>query len=279
MFAVFLTTAGIILGVATGLSVTFALTEAFGLRLASPSILGTRALNAPLGLAVVGAFVVGISVAVSLRTRRSLVLPSGALCALGVVVALGVGHLDGLGPLAAAGVAATVLGCVGRLLALRLGAPAMVLAVPASYGLLPGLAIFRGLYEMVNGSKAGSGTLSQQGGITTLLGAMAVLLAIAAGSVLGGAGCRAVRPPDRAEAPRPASVVGTLLPYFPDSGCPERDPPVPCDERFSRHNFTPHTHTQPCTPPRRASSGGVSPEDLRADEDGGPNSAAMVALG
>jgi uncharacterized membrane protein YjjB (DUF3815 family) len=78
-----------------------------------------------------------------------------------------------------------VLGFAGRLVALRLGAPPMVLVVPASYGLLPGLAIFRGLYEMVNGSSAGAGSLSLQGGITTLLGAMAVLLAIAAGSVLG----------------------------------------------------------------------------------------------
>jgi uncharacterized membrane protein YjjP (DUF1212 family) len=185
MFAVFLTTAGIILGVATGLSATLALTRLFDLELASPSILATRALDAPVLLAVVGAFVVGVSGAVSLRSRRSLVLPSGALCALGVVVSLGVGRIDGLGQLAAAGVAATVLGCAGRLLALRMGAPAMVLVVPASYGLLPGLAIFRGLYEMVNGSSASAGTLSLQGGITTLLGAMAVLLAIAAGSVLG----------------------------------------------------------------------------------------------
>jgi uncharacterized membrane protein YjjB (DUF3815 family) len=102
-----------------------------------------------------------------------------------VAVSLGVDRLESLGQLAAAGVAATVLGCVGRLVALRMGAPAMVLVVPASYGLLPGLAIFRGLYEMVNGSSADSGSLSLQGGITTLLGAMAVLLAIAAGSVLG----------------------------------------------------------------------------------------------
>jgi hypothetical protein len=38
---------------------------------------------------------------------------------------------------------------------------------------------------MVNGSRADAGTLSLQGGLTTLLGAMAVLLAVAAGSVLG----------------------------------------------------------------------------------------------
>jgi uncharacterized membrane protein YjjP (DUF1212 family) len=185
MFGVFLTTAGIILGVATGLSVTLALTSAFHLQLVSPSVMATRALSAPVGLAVAGAFVVGLSGAVSLRSRRNLVVPAGLLSATGVAVSLGEDRLESLGQLAAAGVAATVLGCVGRLVALRMGAPAMVLVVPASYGLLPGLAIFRGLYEMVNGSSADSGSLSLQGGITTLLGAMAVLLAIAAGSVLG----------------------------------------------------------------------------------------------
>jgi len=147
--------------------------------------MATRALNAPVVLAVLGAFVVGVAGAVSLRSRRLLVVPCGLLCAVGVAVSLAVSHVDRLGPLAASGVAAIVLGCAGRLLALRLGAPAMVLAVPASYGLLPGLAIFRGLYEMVNGASANSGSLSLQGGLTTLLGAMAVLLAIAAGSVLG----------------------------------------------------------------------------------------------
>ena len=185
MFAVFLTTAGIILGVATGLQLTLALTSAFDLSLASPSIVATRALNAPVVLAVVGAFVVGVAGAVSLRSRRMLVLPCGVLCAVGVAVSLAVAQVDGLGQLSAAGLAAIVLGCAGRLLALRMGAPAMVLVVPASYGLLPGLAIFRGLYEMVNGSSVDSGSLSLQGGLTTLLGAMAVLLAIAAGSVLG----------------------------------------------------------------------------------------------
>lgn len=185
MFGVFLTTAGIILGVATGLSLTLALTEMLDLSLAAPSIIATRQLDAPVGLALVGAFIVGMSGAVSLRSRRGLVLPSGLLAALAVGVSLAVGRADGLGQLSAVGTAATILGFFGRLGALRLGAPAMVLVVPASYSLLPGLAIFRGLYEMVNGSRADAGTLSLQGGLTTLLGAMAVLLAVAAGSVLG----------------------------------------------------------------------------------------------
>jgi uncharacterized membrane protein YjjP (DUF1212 family) len=185
MLGVFLTTAGIILGVATGLSMTLRLTDLLNLELASPSIVQVRALNAPVVLGVLGATVVGIAGAVSLRSRRNLVLPAGLLCGAGVAVSLAVGMVPGLGTLTSVGVASTVLGLVGRLLALWLGAPAMVLVVPATYGLLPGLAIFRGLYEMVTSSAPSAGSLSLQGGITTLLGAMAVLLAIAAGSVLG----------------------------------------------------------------------------------------------
>ena len=60
----------------------------------------------------------------------------------------------------------------------------MVLVVPASFALLPGLTIFRGLYELVV-SASDKGLLSIQSGITTLLGAFAVLLAIATGTVLG----------------------------------------------------------------------------------------------
>jgi uncharacterized membrane protein YjjP (DUF1212 family) len=185
MFAVFLTTAGIILGVASGLSLTLALTTGLGLELASPAIVSTQAVSGRPLVAVLGALAVGLSGAVSLRSGRRLVLPAGVLCALGAAVAYGAAHVEGLGQLGAVGLAALVMGFAGRLVALRLGAPAMVLVVPATYGLLPGLAIFRGLYEMVRASSAEAGSLSLQGGITTLLGAMAILLAIAAGSVLG----------------------------------------------------------------------------------------------
>ena len=61
----------------------------------------------------------------------------------------------------------------------------MVLVHPGTYALLPGLAIFRGLYDMVVNARADSGSLSLQTGITTLLGALAILLAIAAGTTLG----------------------------------------------------------------------------------------------
>lgn len=185
MFGVLLTTAAIILGVASALSLTLKLTTMLDLPFASPGILDLRATDAPVVVGVLGAFVVGIAGAVSLRTRRALVLPSGLLCGAAVGLSLVVSLVPGLGALTAAGLASIGLGFAGRLVALRLGAPAMVLVVPASYGLLPGLAIFRGLYEMVTHSSADAGSLSLQGGITTLLGAFAVLLAIATGTVLG----------------------------------------------------------------------------------------------
>ena len=85
----------------------------------------------------------------------------------------------------ATGIAAVGIGLVGRLVALRLGSPAMVVVVPASFGLLPGLTIFRGLYELVGQSSTDIGTLSFQAGVATLLGAFGALLAIATGTTLG----------------------------------------------------------------------------------------------
>ena len=87
--------------------------------------------------------------------------------------------------IAATGIAAVALGVVGRLVAARLDVPSMVLVVPASFALLPGLTIFRGLYELVAVGGGAAGSLSIQSGSTTLLGAGAVLLAIATGTVLG----------------------------------------------------------------------------------------------
>ncbi|HEY7722956.1 MAG TPA: threonine/serine exporter family protein [Pedococcus sp.] len=185
MFGVLLTTAGIILGVAAALSATIKVTTAFDLPLASPSVIQLSAVESPLVAGVFGATVVGVAGAVTLRSRRKLVLATGLLSMAAFGLSLAIATVPGAGALTAAGVASVVLGFVGRLVALRLGAPAMVLVVPASYALLPGLAIFRGLYEMVRASSEGAGVLTLQGGITTLLGAMAVLLAIATGTTLG----------------------------------------------------------------------------------------------
>jgi hypothetical protein len=159
----------------------------------------------------------------------------------------------------------------------------MVLAVPASYGLLPGLAIFRGLYEMVNGSSPEAGTLSLQGGLTTLLGAMAVLLAIAAGSVLGEflAAPFDHRMVQKRAGLAAAEAAGAVAcsDRFSVAGCGASHPGLPWwTARFaltSPHGI-PDNHAAHRAEPRHV---GVSPEGLRADEDGGTTLAATAASG
>jgi uncharacterized membrane protein YjjB (DUF3815 family) len=111
-------------------------------------------------------------------------MPTGVLAVAAAAVAALLDRVLSIGIITSTGLAAVALGVVGRLVAGRLDAPSMVVVVPASFALLPGLTIFRGLYELVaQGSALGS--LSIQAGLTTLLSAGAVLLAIATGTVLG----------------------------------------------------------------------------------------------
>ena len=77
----------------------------------------------------------------------------------------------------AGAVATTVVGFVGGIIARRLRIPALVIAVSGVAPLLPGLATYRGLYEL---SVLGSPT-----GVSTLMLAVAIGLALGAGVVLG----------------------------------------------------------------------------------------------
>ncbi|GAA4852943.1 threonine/serine exporter family protein [Saccharopolyspora rosea] len=77
----------------------------------------------------------------------------------------------------AGAVATTVVGFVGGIIARRLRIPPLVIAVSGVAPLLPGLATYRGLYEL---SVLGSPT-----GLTTLMLAVATGLALGAGVVLG----------------------------------------------------------------------------------------------
>ena len=92
----------------------------------------------------------------------------------------------GLSTLTGVTLACVVIGFGGRLVALRMGAPAVVLLVPAIGPLLPGLAVFRGMSDLVTG--AGQGATAPTTGLLALLGATATALAIATGAVLGDLG-------------------------------------------------------------------------------------------
>ena len=105
-----------------------------------------------------------------------------------VVLAAGAGALawttfwaaggTGAGPALASGVAAVVLGFCGELVTDRLRIPPQLVAVCGIVPLLPGLAIYQGLFAIVVDADI-------EGGLTALVGAAAVGLALAAGVTLG----------------------------------------------------------------------------------------------
>ena len=84
----------------------------------------------------------------------------------------------GAGPVLASAVAAVVLGLGGEVLTDRLRVPPQLIAVCGIVPLLPGLAIYDGLFAIVVDSNI-------DGGLAALVGAGAVGLALAAGVTLG----------------------------------------------------------------------------------------------
>lgn len=85
--------------------------------------------------------------------------------------------LSNAGPIAASAVAATVIGFSGGLLSRRLRIPPLVIAVSGMVPLLPGLPTYRGLFELA--------VERSFTGLSTLMVAASVALALAAGVVLG----------------------------------------------------------------------------------------------
>lgn len=85
----------------------------------------------------------------------------------------------GTGPRLTPAIAATAVGFLGRIASLRLGFPQIVVVLPSMLFLLPGLAIFRALYEFT--VESGSTLL----GVAGIFNATVVVVAIAGGVVLG----------------------------------------------------------------------------------------------
>jgi uncharacterized membrane protein YjjP (DUF1212 family) len=87
---------------------------------------------------------------------------------------------SGLGssPAVASGLAAVAIGLCGELLTDRLRIPPMLVAVCGIVPLLPGLAIYQGLFGIVVEADI-------EGGLAALVGALAIGLALAAGVALG----------------------------------------------------------------------------------------------
>ncbi|MBF6210346.1 threonine/serine exporter family protein [Nocardia puris] len=83
----------------------------------------------------------------------------------------------GFGPVISSGVAATAIGMAGGLMARRALTPPLVVAVAGITPLLPGLAVYRGLYSLLDDDPLL--------GLNQLLGAFGIGCALAAGVTLG----------------------------------------------------------------------------------------------
>lgn len=165
-------TAGIIAGVALGISVT----DGAGIPLGQlvPGRLG----DTDLSVVLAGAAVSSAAFSVACYAPRRAVLPIGLTTAVAALVAHTV-EVNGFGRAAAAGVAAFFVGLVAYAVAGRVRVPPLVVAVPAIVPFLPGLSIYRGLTFLADG-----GFFVSQG-ILALMTAISVAIALASGVILG----------------------------------------------------------------------------------------------
>jgi uncharacterized membrane protein YjjB (DUF3815 family) len=119
-----------------------------------------------------------MAIGVTEQTTWQLLLPTAAVGVAGYLVLLG-GGLLGIGDRFSPALAAVVIGLLARVVALRMGAPQLVVAVPAALILLPGLTIFRSMYVLTIEEAE---ILLGAGG---MLNAGAIVLGTAGGIVLG----------------------------------------------------------------------------------------------
>lgn len=171
-FSAFLVFAGLVSGIAVAL--------VLGSLLGIPELDVTSSDGSqyPLAVVAVMVFIAVAMICIAEQTAPSLVVPTALIGTAGfllysLVVNMGVGYR--LAP----GIAAVLIGMLARVVALRMGAPQLVVAVPAVMFLYPGLTIFRSMYDLtIEGEVSGAGAIG-------LFNALTIILAIAGGVVLG----------------------------------------------------------------------------------------------
>jgi uncharacterized membrane protein YjjB (DUF3815 family) len=88
-----------------------------------------------------------MAIGITEQTTWKLLLPTAGVGVAGYFVLLAANQL-GVGDRFSPALAAVVIGLLARVVALRMGAPQLVVAVPAALILLPGLTIFRSMYVL-----------------------------------------------------------------------------------------------------------------------------------
>ncbi len=132
----------------------------------------------PLPVVVVLVFIAVAMICIAEQTDVKLVLPTSLVGVAGYLLYYWVLTL-GFGYRLAPAVAAIFIGMLARVVSLKLGAPQLVVAVPAVMFLYPGLTIFRSMYDLSVESEI------MTSGAVGLFNALTIILAIAGGVVLG----------------------------------------------------------------------------------------------
>ncbi|WP_125610111.1 threonine/serine ThrE exporter family protein [Specibacter cremeus] len=162
--------------IVSGIAVAIVIAAAFGksrLDVAEP-LVGAHPLYVLLPLVAVAT----IAICVAEQTAVRLLVPT-LVTALAGYLAYYFALQLGLGGRFAPAVAAVVVGVLARVIALRLGAPQLVVAVPSIIFLLVGLSIFRAMFTItLTPAATAAGTVD-------LVNALIVILAVAAGVVFG----------------------------------------------------------------------------------------------
>lgn len=183
LLRVVMMTAGIVAGVIVGLYIS----QKTGLSAAIDT-------NLPTGRdgywGGVGAIILAAGYAMSMQTRPAGILVSGFMGWLAWWVYLFAIDVGDLTAVAASGIAATIVGIVATLIARVWRTPSMALISAGIIPLVPGLALYRGLLEIVHGSAEGA---SLDTGALTLLTAALIALAIGAGASFGNIVARPLR--------------------------------------------------------------------------------------
>lgn len=165
-------TAGIIAGVALGISVA----DTLGFELGQ--LVPGKVEASDLPAVLLGAAVSAAAFSVASYAPRRAVLPIALITAMAAGISQAI-TAAGVGRAAAAGAAAFFIGLVAYAVAGRVRVPPLVVAVPAIVPFLPGLSIYRGLTFLADG-----GFFVSQG-ILALMTAISVAIALASGVILG----------------------------------------------------------------------------------------------
>jgi uncharacterized membrane protein YjjP (DUF1212 family) len=165
------------LGIVVGIAVVLAMAQRSGvpMQFTAGAVLSTdRVVQVLAAMMVSGAFAVSAYAGPRAAAYSTVTGGLGWLAYLG---AIGVG----MGPTGASSVAALIAGFLSQLVANRLRVPALALSMAGIVPLLPGLAVYQGLFEIVR-STPGVGLSA---GLTTLLGASGIGMGLAAGVSMG----------------------------------------------------------------------------------------------